>query len=275
MQIGTRMPDRAEAEAGVASLGAVPGLLPGAPHGQGADGTLLAVVPIPGTGTSLAIVGYPVPARPGSEVAGETAGSGVSPSAAAVIAVGRFAGPGIGLVLDYDQRRVWADGAEVSLTFQEFELLAYLAAHPATVYSRADLLREVWQRDFAADSRTVDVHVSRLRHKLGALYGRCLVTEYRAGYQFRPLPLRFPPTPTPLGAMILALWHTRPECSGLVRHKGITVLALSATRPIDVFARATRPDFSVPVCHKAQTLSVPVCHKAQTHSVPVCHKAHA
>jgi DNA-binding response OmpR family regulator len=45
----------------------------------------------------------------------------------------------------------------------------------------------VWQREFAADSRTVDVHVSRLRHKLGPVYGRYLVTEYRVGYQFRAL----------------------------------------------------------------------------------------
>ena len=72
------------------------------------------------------------------------------------------------------------------LTFQEFELLAFLAAHPATVFSRADLVRAVWQRDFAADSRTVDVHVSRLRHKLGPTGRKCLVTEYRVGYQFRP-----------------------------------------------------------------------------------------
>ena len=40
----------------------------------------------------------------------------------------------------------------------------------------------MWQRRFTADSRTVDVHVSRLRHKLGPAYGRCLVTEYRVGY---------------------------------------------------------------------------------------------
>jgi DNA-binding response OmpR family regulator len=91
-----------------------------------------------------------------------------------------------GLLLDHDQRRVSVDGAEVALTFQEFELLAFLAAHPSTVFSRADLVREVWQRDFTADSRTVDVHVSRLRHKLGPSYGKCLVTEYRVGYQFRP-----------------------------------------------------------------------------------------
>jgi len=139
----------------------------------GEQGTLLAVVPIPGTGTSLAIVGYPVtaPAATGDAPAEPTTPDGAD---------GRS-----GLLLDREQRRVWVDGREVTLTFQEFELLAFLSAHPATVFSRADLVRRVWQRDFAADSRTVDVHVSRLRHKLGPAYGRYLVTEYRVGYQFR------------------------------------------------------------------------------------------
>ena len=142
------------------------------------DGTLLAVVPIPGTGTSMAIVGYAVtvpgtvtpPARRGAGVAAQTAGERP------------------GLLLDHDQRRVWVDGAEVGLTFQEFELLAFLSARPSMVFSRSDLVQQVWQRDFATDSRTVDVHVSRLRHKLGPAYGRYLVTEYRVGYQFRPPP---------------------------------------------------------------------------------------
>src|ERR1700722_7498293 len=157
---------RAEATAVAQAPSAEPLPLPG----PGADGTLLAVVPIPGTGTSLAIVGYPV-TMPGGAPAAQPAGQPV--------------GERPGLLLDHDQRRVWTDGTEVPLTFQEFELLAFLTARPATVFSRADLVREVWQRDFAADSRTVDVHVSRLRHKLGPVYGRCLVTEYRVGYQFR------------------------------------------------------------------------------------------
>jgi hypothetical protein len=140
---------------------------------QNGDGTLLAVVPIPGTGTSMAIVGYPVTV-PG------TAPPSVLPGTAGIVD-GRA-----GLLLDHDQRRVWVNGAEVPLTYQEFQLLAFLSAHPSTVFSRADLVRRVWQRDFTADSRTVDVHVSRLRHKLGPAYGRCLVTEYRVGYQFRP-----------------------------------------------------------------------------------------
>ena len=165
-------------------------------------GTLLAVVPIPGTGTSLAIVGYPVPA-PGNAlgvplpgglavVAGQFPG-GQFPGGQFPVAdlsadhpvAGQPAAERSGLLLDHDRRRLWVDGDEVPLTFQEFELLAFLSAHPATVFSRADLVKEVWQRDFAADSRTVDVHVSRLRHKLGPAYGKCLVTEYRVGYQFR------------------------------------------------------------------------------------------
>jgi len=196
---GTRPLGRAEgpgAVTGPEGPGNVVGL-PGADQatepGHGADGTLLAVVPIPGTGTSLAIVGYPVAMPGGGTGTGTaTAVTAAAVRAAAVPALSALADAApdgdaarTGLLLDRDQRRVWADAREISLTFQEFELLAFLAAHPATVFTRADLVRQVWQRDFAADSRTVDVHVSRLRHKLGR-YGRCLVTEYRVGYQYRP-----------------------------------------------------------------------------------------
>jgi len=165
VQIGTRLLGHAEAQPGTEAEPVPSG---------GADGTLLAVVPIPGTGTSLAIVGYPV-------TTGER-GAATAPDASGAVAARA------GLLLDHDRRRVWVEGKEITLTFQEFELLAFFSAHPATVFSRADLVRQVWQRDFAADSRTVDVHVSRLRHKLGPAYGRCLVTEYRVGYQFRPAP---------------------------------------------------------------------------------------
>jgi hypothetical protein len=170
---------RAEADASRPERDAPLAPLAAAPW-PASDGTLLAVVPIPGTGTSLAIVGYPVPGP------GAVAGAECSVPAGTLLVGPPDDGGRSGLLLDHDQRRVWADGAEVALTFQEFELLAFLAAHPVTVFSRADLVREVWQRDFAADSRTVDVHVSRLRHKLGRRYGQCLVTEYRVGYQFRP-----------------------------------------------------------------------------------------
>jgi hypothetical protein len=148
----------------------------------GRDGTLLAVVPIPGTGTSLAIVGYAI-------ATGAAAESAASPQPSVAGSADS------GLVLDHAQRRVWAGGNELPLTFQEFELLAFLGSHPATVFSRADLIEQVWRRNpgrdpraVARDSRTVDVHISRVRQKLGPRYGQCLVTEYRVGYQFRPLP---------------------------------------------------------------------------------------
>jgi Transcriptional regulatory protein, C terminal len=157
----------------------------------GRDATLLAVVPIPGTGTWLAIVGYVIatsvnqpPAEP--RQAGQPGQAGRQPPATARTS-------GTGLRLDHTQRRVWADEREIQLTFQEFELLAFLTAHPARVFTRADLVGQVWHRDLGhdgrpvpGDSRTVDVHVSRLRRKLGPRHGQCLVTEYRVGYQFRP-----------------------------------------------------------------------------------------
>jgi hypothetical protein len=205
VQTGTRPAGRVVTDTGSGGailvepreLAGVPGAGNTAVAQPGAEGTLLAVVPIPGTGTSLAIVGYPVTAAgtlagPGlaALVSGHAVAADAVPAAAlspGTLVPGQLAGQGAGLQLDHDQRRVLVDGAEIPLTFQEFELLAFLAAHPATVFSRADLVQRVWQRDFGADSRTVDVHVSRLRAKLGRDYGKCLVTEYRVGYQFRPL----------------------------------------------------------------------------------------
>ena len=164
---------------------------PGHPHGErvpppGADGTLLAIVPIPGTQTSLAIVGYAI---------STAEDGGPEDKAAAGPAQTGMPGPDSGgLLIDRVQRRVWTDDGEIPLTFQEFELLAFLSAHPAVVFSRAALVQRVWQLPEApgrpnvrSGSRTVDVHVSRLRRKLGPVYGQCLVTEHRAGYQFRPI----------------------------------------------------------------------------------------
>ena len=167
----------------------------------GRDATLLAVVPIPGTGTSLAIVGYAIAATSDAATSDAATSDAATSDAATSDPKGRPAqsDPATkrradgGLRLDHSQRRIWAGGREIMLTFQEFQLLAFFTVHPATVFSRADLVKQVWHRDIARDaravaqdSRTVDVHVSRLRHKLGPVYGQCLVTEYRVGYQFRP-----------------------------------------------------------------------------------------
>jgi hypothetical protein len=168
----------------------------------GRDATLLAVVPIPGTQTSLAIVGYAISTSGGPEPV-PAAGQADLPAEPTSGWPELVAEPASKLLIDHSRRRLWIDGTEVALTFQEFELLAFLTAHPATVFSRADLVKHVWpaapdqpdqpdqpdRRNVRRDSRTVDVHVSRLRRKLGPVHGQCLVTEHRAGYQFRPLAL--------------------------------------------------------------------------------------
>jgi DNA-binding response OmpR family regulator len=72
------------------------------------------------------------------------------------------------VTLDAAQRRVFADGQEVELTATEFDLLAYLMRRPGRVFTREQLLSEVWGYAAVAGTRTVDVHVAQLRGKLGA-----------------------------------------------------------------------------------------------------------
>ena len=74
---------------------------------------------------------------------------------------------GTHLMADFDAVAVSVDGAPVRLTRREFELLKYLAQHPGRVFTRAVLLQEVWGYDYFGGTRTVDVHVRRLRAKLG------------------------------------------------------------------------------------------------------------
>ena len=72
----------------------------------------------------------------------------------------------------------------MDLTFKEFELLAYLASHPGKVCSRSALLREVWGYDFFGGTRTVDVHIRRLRAKLGHEASQAIETVRNVGYRF-------------------------------------------------------------------------------------------
>jgi DNA-binding response OmpR family regulator len=81
---------------------------------------------------------------------------------------------------------VWVDGGEVPLTFQEFELLEFLTSRPGEVFSRVRLMNAVWPERARATPRTVDVHVHRLRRKLGRHGGR-LVTARGFGYGFLPV----------------------------------------------------------------------------------------
>jgi DNA-binding response OmpR family regulator len=77
-------------------------------------------------------------------------------------------------------------GRVLDLTFKEFELLKYLAQHPGRVFTRAVLLQEVWGYDYFGGTRTVDVHVRRLRAKLGLEHEALIGTVRNVGYRFVP-----------------------------------------------------------------------------------------
>ena len=72
----------------------------------------------------------------------------------------------------------------LDLTFKEFELLKYLAQHPGRVFTREQLLQEVWGYDYFGGTRTVDVHVRRLRAKLGSDNEALIGTVRNVGYRF-------------------------------------------------------------------------------------------
>ncbi|MHB8510245.1 MAG: winged helix-turn-helix domain-containing protein, partial [Candidatus Dormibacteria bacterium] len=71
-----------------------------------------------------------------------------------------------GLILDIGRRQVWRDADEINLTVTEFNVLSLLTGRPGQVFSRTDLLREVWGYEVEIETRTVDAHVYRLRKKI-------------------------------------------------------------------------------------------------------------
>lgn len=79
-------------------------------------------------------------------------------------------------------------GVPLDLTYKEFELLKYLMQHPGRVYTRDQLLQEVWGFDYYGGTRTVDVHVRRLRAKLGPEHEQLIGTVRNVGYRFDPAP---------------------------------------------------------------------------------------
>jgi DNA-binding response OmpR family regulator len=87
------------------------------------------------------------------------------------------------MTLDADTYRVTVAGRPLDLTFKEFEVLRFLAAHAGRVFTRPTLLREVWGYDFYGGTRTVDVHVRRLRAKLGPEHEDLIETVRGVGYR--------------------------------------------------------------------------------------------
>ena len=87
------------------------------------------------------------------------------------------------LVIDEGTYTARLRGRPLDLTYKEFELLKYLAQHAGRVFTRAQLLQEVWGYDFFGGTRTVDVHVRRLRAKLGTEYESLIGTVRNVGYK--------------------------------------------------------------------------------------------
>ncbi|OXY94310.1 winged helix-turn-helix domain-containing protein [Streptomyces diastatochromogenes] len=88
--------------------------------------------------------------------------------------------------IDSVQRTASVDGRELDLTYLEFELLAHLVAHPHRVHTRDQLVTTVWGYGHVGDGRTVDVHIARLRRKLGAQHRQTIQTVRRVGYKYTP-----------------------------------------------------------------------------------------
>ncbi len=87
-----------------------------------------------------------------------------------------------GIIMDNQSRSVRVDGKNITITYKEFELLKYLLAHKGTVVPREVLLEKIWGYQFEGESRTLDVHIGSLRHKLGEK-GKCIETIRNVGYK--------------------------------------------------------------------------------------------
>ena len=94
---------------------------------------------------------------------------------------------GGGITIDPDRFEVRKNGAPVDLTQREYELLTFLASHPGKVFSRVDLMEQVWNYGYVGDdARTVDVTVRRLREKIedDPANPACILTRRGVGYYF-------------------------------------------------------------------------------------------
>ena len=89
------------------------------------------------------------------------------------------------LSIDLDRYEVSVAGRRVTLTYKEFQLLALLASNPGRVYTREALLSQVWGYDYLGGTRTVDVHVRRLRSKVESPGRSFVETIWNVGYRFK------------------------------------------------------------------------------------------
>ncbi|WP_327682789.1 winged helix-turn-helix domain-containing protein [Kitasatospora sp. NBC_00458] len=136
----------------------------------------------------LPVATVPAPASPA--VAPAVAGIGPvgpAPTGTATASVRPVRPAGRGISVDVERRNAYVDGQLLDLTYLEFELLAHLTEHPQRVHTRDHLVSAVWGYGHVGDGRTVDVHVARLRRKLGVAYRDSIVTVRRVGYKYTPV----------------------------------------------------------------------------------------
>ena len=88
------------------------------------------------------------------------------------------------VVIDENTYTAKIKGRSLDLTYKEFELLKHFAQHPGRVFTRAQLLQEIWGYDYFGGTRTVDVHIRRLRSKLGPEFEAIIGTVRNVGYRF-------------------------------------------------------------------------------------------
>ena len=87
-------------------------------------------------------------------------------------------------MLNLETYQAAVSGKALSLTYMEYELLKFLATHPGKVFTRETLLSRVWGYDYFGGARTVDVHIRRLRAKLGEDHAPLIQTVRSVGYRF-------------------------------------------------------------------------------------------
>jgi hypothetical protein len=167
-------PPPGPAEPGSRHLRLVPQELPGAPGGEAPEPLVGYLVYVP-EGTDPARLFAPDGPRPLirplTPVPDSTGGAGAD---------------GDDLRIDTLRRVAELDGRALDLTYLEFELLAHLVAHPDRVLSRESLIGSVWGYGHIGDGRTVDVHIARVRAKLGRAHRQRIVTVRRVGYKYTP-----------------------------------------------------------------------------------------
>ena len=89
-----------------------------------------------------------------------------------------------GLIVNISNYTVTFEGSNIEMPPKELELLYFLGVHPNQVFTRDQLLNQLWGYDFVGDTRTVDVHIKRLREKLSGEHNWSIQTVYRIGYKF-------------------------------------------------------------------------------------------